>query len=58
MPDFKNIPCEIAGWCRADKLEEVKSIPGQEFENGTRFVKKSGTLNRDKKSWEELIKMI
>nr|MBI5456005.1 hypothetical protein [Candidatus Levybacteria bacterium] len=58
LPDFNNIPCEIVGWCKFDELEEVSSIPGLEFENGTRFVKKSGELHRSKHDWEKLIKLL
>lgn len=58
LPNFSNISCEIAGWCKSDDLEEVSSIPGQEFDNGTRFVKKSGLLRRTKKDWENLLKML
>jgi len=58
IPDFTNIPCEIAGWCRADELREVTSIPGQDFDNGTRFVIESGLLHRSRKDWETLIKKI
>ena len=54
MPEFADIACEVAGWCRAEELEEVTSIPGQEFD-GPRFVKKSGLLHKDRASWEELI---
>jgi hypothetical protein len=54
MPDFANMSCEVAGWCGIDELEEVTSIPGQEFD-GARFVKKSGRLHKDRASWEELI---
>jgi len=58
LPDFENIPCEIAGWCEPKELEEVKSIPGQDFENGPRFVIKSGQLHRSKKDWAKLIKLL
>lgn len=58
LPDFHNIPCEIVGWCSFDELEEVSSIPGLEFENGTRFVKKSGALHKTKDDWKKLIKML
>lgn len=54
MKDFGNITCEVAGWCSLSELEQVTSIPGQTFD-GVRFVKKSGLLHRDRKSWEELI---
>ena len=58
LPDFASIPCEIAGWCKPEELEEVMSIPGQDFENGPRFVKKSGDLHKTKSEWEKLIKML
>lgn len=54
IPDFSDIPCEVAGWCEVGKLERVTSIPGQEFD-GTRFVKKSGQLLRSRKDWENLL---
>jgi predicted DNA-binding transcriptional regulator AlpA len=55
MPKFADIPCEVAGWCEADELKKVTSIPGQEFDNGVRFVIESGRLHRDRKSWEKLL---
>jgi hypothetical protein len=55
MPGFANIACEVAGWCRIAELEEVTSIGAQEFEVGSRFVRQSGLLHRDRASWEELI---
>lgn len=58
LPDFNNIPCEIVGWCGHDELEEVFGIPGLEFDNGTRFVKKSGSLHRSKEEWKKLIKLL
>jgi len=58
MPDFANIPCEIAGWCDYTELEKVDSIPGQEFDNGFRYVKKSGLLHRSKEEWQNLIKRL
>ncbi len=58
LPDFKNIPCEIAGWCRQDELKEVRKIPGLNFEKGTRFVKKSGKLRRSRDEWKKLIEML
>ena len=58
IPSFASIPCEIAGFCEADELREVTNIPGQEFDNGTRYVIESGLLHRSKKDWEDLIKKI
>ena len=58
MPDFQNMTCEIAGWCAVGELERVTSIPGQEFENGPRFVKKTGDLHRSREKWEELISQL
>lgn len=57
MPDFQNIFCEIAGWCKIDELEKVTSIPGQEF-TGVRYVKKSGLLHKNKTDWQELLKKL
>ncbi len=57
MPDFKNMYCEISGWCKIDELEKVTSIPGQEF-TGVRYVKKSGLLHKDKADWQELLKKL
>lgn len=58
LPDFSNISCEVVGWCEPKELEEVTSIPGQTFDNGTRFVIKSGRLHRTKKDWERFTKML
>jgi len=58
LSDFTAIPCEIAGWCYTEDLKEVSSIPGQEFEGGTRFVIQSGKLYKDKKDWEILLKKL
>jgi hypothetical protein len=57
MPDFSNMLCEIAGWCRINELEKVNSIPGQEFD-GVRYVKKSGQLHKNKESWQELLSLL
>lgn len=57
IPYFENIYCEVAGWCGVNELEKVTEIAGQKFD-GIRFVKKSGHLHRDKKSWEELLKRL
>ncbi len=57
MPNFTNIPCEVAGWCHSTDLREVKGIPGQEFD-GIRFVKESGLLKKSKKDWDELIRQL
>ena len=57
IPNFENIPCEIAGWCNYKDLEKVKSIPGQEFD-GVRYVKQSGLLKKTKKDWQDFIKLL
>jgi hypothetical protein len=57
IPFFRNINCEVAGWCRFDELEEVTSIPGQTF-SGPRMVKQSGKLRRNKEDWQELISLL
>lgn len=58
MPEFSDIPCEIVGWCKAEELKEVSSIPGQTFDNGTRFVIQSGCLHKTKAQWRELISQL
>lgn len=57
IPKFTDIPCEIAGWISTEELEkaEAKGIPGLEDATGFRYVKKSGQLHKDKKSWEKLL---
>lgn len=57
MPDFVNIPCEVAGWCHYTDLREVSGIPGQDFD-GIRFVIESGRLKKARKDWEKLIKQL
>lgn len=57
IPNFENIPCEVAGWCNYKDLEKVKSIPGQEFD-GVRYVKQSGLLKKTKKDWQDFIKLL
>lgn len=58
IPPLESIYCEVAGYCRRDELERVTSIPGQEFENGARYVIKSGLLHRNKEEWETLLNKI
>jgi len=57
IPDFVNIPCEIAGWCYYTDLRETNKIPGQDFD-GVRFVKESGLLRKSKEDWQELIQKL
>jgi len=58
IPKFIPIPCEIAGYCAIDELERVSGIEGQVFDNGFRYVKKSGLLHRSRKDWEKLLSLI
>ena len=58
IPGFENMHCEVAGYCSIDELEQVASIPGQEFDNGYRYVKKSGVLHRSREKWQELINQL
>lgn len=57
IPEFTDIPCEIAGWIDTKDLEKVeaKTIPGLEGATGFRYVKKSGLLHKDKESWKQLL---
>jgi hypothetical protein len=58
VPSFENVPCEIAGYCLINELEEVTEIPGQPFDNGYRYVKATGLLHRSKEKWGELVKKL
>ena len=58
IPGFDNIPCEIAGWCKRGDLEEVTSIPGLTFDNGVRYVRKSGLLRRSSADWKEFVRLL
>jgi hypothetical protein len=57
IPDFVEIPVEIAGWCYVDELEKrlAKDVPGLETATGYRHVRQSGLLRKSKKDWQELI---
>jgi len=57
IPGFKNLFCEISGWCKIDELEKVTSIPGIDFA-GTRYVKKTGLLYKDRESWQKLVSIL
>lgn len=57
MPEFADIPCEIAGWCYYTDLRETTNIPGQEFD-GVRFVKESGLLRKSREDWKEFIQKL
>ncbi len=58
IPGFENMTCEIAGFCSIRELEKVRSIPGQEFDNGVRYVKRSGHLHRKRHEWQELLSQL
>lgn len=55
IPDFNDIKCEVAGFCYKNELEKVTSIPGQEFDNGYRYVRFSGQLRRSPEQWQQLL---
>lgn len=50
-------PCEIAGFCRRSELDQVTSIPGQDFD-GVRYVKQTGRLRRSREEWRDLVERI
>lgn len=60
IPEFTNIPCEIAGWCYISDLEkkEAKDIPGLENATGWRYVIPSGRLKKTKRDWQELMQKL
>jgi predicted DNA-binding transcriptional regulator AlpA len=57
MPDFIEIPAEVAGWCYISDLEkrEAKDVPGLEAATGFRHVRQSGLLKKSKEDWQKLI---
>jgi hypothetical protein len=55
IPELEDIACEIAGFCYKEELEKVTSIPGQEFDNGYRYVRFSGRLHRSPDEWRDLL---
>jgi len=52
---LENIPVWICGFCYADELEKVTSIPGQEFTNGYRYAKSVSKLHNSDEDWKNLI---
>lgn len=57
IPNFTGIPCEVAGWSDVNELKKIEAsnIPGLEDATGFRYVKKTGELHKDRKSWEKLL---
>ncbi len=52
---LEEIPVWICGFAYAEELEKVKSIPGQEFSNGFRYVKSVSKLHNSDGEWRDLI---
>ncbi len=52
---LENIPVWICGFCYANELEKVTSIPGQEFTKGYRYVKSVGNLHNSDEDWKKLL---
>lgn len=55
IPHFKDINCEIAGFCYKGELEKMSSVPSLDFSPGYRWVRFSGELHRTESEWKELI---
>lgn len=57
IPTWENIPCEVVGYCLINELDQVESIPGQDFD-GIRYVKKTGKLHKSRNDWLELLRQL
>lgn len=55
---LESVPIWICGFSYVDELEEVTSIPGQEFSNGYRYVKSVAKLHNSDKDWLALIRKL
>jgi len=55
---LKPIPIWICGFVYANELEKVKSIPGQDFDKGHRYVKSVAKMHNSDKDWKDLIKKL
>ena len=53
VPSFSPIKVEVCGFAQINDLEVVTKIPGQEFD-GYRYVKNTGSLNRNIEKWKEV----
>ena len=54
---ISGIPSEIAGWCYAEDLRKVDSIPGQDFD-GSRYVIESGSMKKSPEEWRFLASLL
>lgn len=55
IEELKSIPVWICGFIYVNELEKVTAIPGQEFNNGHRYVKSVALLRNSDKEWKKLI---
>lgn len=55
---LSTISCEVVGFCDYRELESVTEIPGQKFDNGPRYVKKTGLLHKRPEEWKGFISKI
>lgn len=58
IAELENIPVWICGFTYIDELERAKSIPGQEFTNGYRYVKNVRIMHNSDDEWRGLIKKL
>ena len=55
IDELDKIPIWICGFSYRKELEKVKSIPGQEFSNGYRYVKSVSKMKNSDLEWKDLI---
>lgn len=48
----------ICGFVYLDELEKKDKIPGQEFENGYRYVKSVSKMHNSNDDWKDLIERL
>jgi len=52
------ISCEVVGYCNYQELDKVNEIPGQAFDNGYRYVRKTGLLHKKPDEWQAFVSKI
>jgi hypothetical protein len=53
---LKEIPVWICGFNYFEELEKVTEIPGQQFDNGYRYIKSVANMHNSDNDWKKLIK--
>ncbi len=58
IEELQDVPVWICGFAYKNDLEKVTSIPGQEFQNGYRYVKSVSKLKNSDEEWSELLSIL